>query len=37
METILMNTESNKTNKPHKFRLSLLHKLNLKNANFCIW
>ena len=28
-----MNTENSKTNEPHKFRLSLLDKLNLKNPN----
>ena len=33
METIFMNTENSKTNKPHKFRLSLSDKLNLKNPN----
>ena len=31
METIFMNTENSKTNEPHKFRLSLSDKLNLKN------
>ena len=25
-----MNTENSKTNEPHRFRLSLAHKLNLK-------
>ena len=30
METIFMNTENRKTNKPHKFRLTLADKLNLK-------
>ena len=33
METIFMNTENSKTNEPHKFRLSLSDKLNLKNPN----
>ena len=33
METIFMNTENSKTNKPHRFRLSLADKLNLKNVN----
>ena len=33
METIFMNTENSKTNEPHKFRLSLSDKLNLKNQN----
>ena len=28
-----MNTENSKTNEPHRFRLSLLDKLNLKNPN----
>ena len=28
-----MNTENNKTNEPHRFRLSLADKLNLKNPN----
>ena len=33
METIFMKTENSKTNEPHKFRLSLSDKLNLKNPN----
>ena len=33
METIFMNTENSKTNEPHRFRLSLADKLNLKNPN----
>ena len=33
METIFMNTKNSETNKPHKFRLSLSDKLNLKNPN----
>ena len=33
METIFMNTENSKTNEPHRFRLSLTDKLNLKNPN----
>ena len=33
METIFMNTENNKTNKPHRFKLDLTDKLNLKNPN----
>ena len=33
METIFMNTENSKTSEPHKFRLSLSDKLNLKNSN----
>ena len=28
-----MNTENSKTNEPHRFRLSLVDKLNLKNPN----
>ena len=28
-----MNTENSKTNQPHKFRLSLSDKRNLKNPN----
>ena len=28
-----MNTENSKTNEPHRFRLSLADKLNLKNQN----
>ena len=28
-----MNTEDSKTNKPHKFRLMLADKLNLKDSN----
>ena len=31
METIFMNTENSKTNEPHRFRLSLADKLNIKN------
>ena len=33
METIFMNTENVKTNEPHRLRLSLADKLNLKNPN----
>ena len=33
METIFMNTEKNKTNKPHRVKLDLADKLNLKNPN----
>ena len=38
METIFMNTENSKTNEPHRLRLSLVDKLNLKNQNkkYCI-
>ena len=28
-----MNTEDNKTNEPHRFKLDLTDKLNLKNPN----
>ena len=28
-----MNTENSKTNEPHKFRLTLADKLNLKDPN----
>ena len=31
METIFMNTENSGTNEPHRFRLDLTAKLNLKN------
>ena len=31
METIFLNTENSKTNQPHKFKLDLPDKLNLKN------
>ena len=30
-ETIFMNTENSKTNEPHRLRLDLTDKLNLKN------
>ena len=33
METIFINTENSKTNEPHRFRLDLTDKLNLKNPN----
>ena len=33
METIFMNTENSKTNEPHRFRLSLVDKFNLKDTN----
>ena len=33
METIFMNTENSKTNEPHRFKLNLADKLNLKNPN----
>ena len=33
METIFMNTGNSKTNEFHRFRLSLVDKLNLKDPN----
>ena len=33
METIFMNIKNSKTNEPHRFRLSLADKFNLKNSN----
>ena len=33
METIFMNTENSRTNEPHRFRLILADKLNLKDPN----
>ena len=33
METIFMNTKNSKTNEPHRFKLDLADKLNLKNPN----
>ena len=33
METVFMNTEKSKINEPHRFKLSLADKLNLKNPN----
>ena len=33
MNGISMNTENSKTNKPHRFKLDLTDKLNLKNPN----
>ena len=33
METIFMNNENSKTHEPHRFRLSLADKLNLKKSN----
>ena len=33
METIFMNTENSKTNEPHRFKLDLADKRNLKNPN----
>ena len=33
MEKIFMKTENSKTNEPHRFKLDLTDKLNLKNPN----
>ena len=33
METIFINTENSKTSEPHRFKLDLTDKLNLKNPN----
>ena len=33
LETIFIDTENNKTRQPHKFRLNLTGKPNLKNSN----
>ena len=33
METIFLNTENSKTSEPHRLRLNLTSKLNLKNPN----
>ena len=33
METTFMNTESSKTNEPHKFVLNLSQRLHLKSSN----
>ena len=33
METIFMKTENSKTNEPHRFKLDLGDKLNIKNSN----
>ena len=33
METIFMITENSKTNQPHRFKLDLADKLNLKSLN----
>ena len=39
MEAVFMNNENIKTNEPHKLRLALADKLNLKdhNENMKIW
>ena len=33
METVFINTENSKTNEPHRFKLDLTDKYNLKNPN----
>ena len=33
MDTIFMNTENGKTNEPHRFKLNLTDKINLKYPN----
>ena len=33
METIFMNSENSKANEPHRFRLALADKINLKDSN----
>ena len=33
METIFINTENSKTKEPHRIRLTLVDKLNLKDPN----
>ena len=33
METIFVSTENSNTNEPHRFKLDLIDKLNLKNPN----
>ena len=33
MGTVFMNTENSKTSEPHRFKLDLTDKLNLKNPN----
>ena len=33
MERIFINTENSKVNEPHRFKLDLKNKLNLKNQN----
>ena len=33
MKTMFMNIENSKTNEPHRFRLSLVYKLNLKDPS----
>ena len=33
METMFMNTENSKTNKPHRFILNLSQRLDLRSSN----
>ena len=33
MEAIFMNTENSKTNEPHRFKLDLTDKVNVKTSN----
>ena len=33
MKTILTNTENSKSNEPHRFRLILADKINLRDSN----
>ena len=33
METIFLSTENSKTNEPHRFRLTVADKINLKDPN----
>ena len=37
METMFMNIKNRKTNEPHRFRLDLTDKLNLKNPLNKLW
>ena len=37
METIFLNTENSKTKEPHRFKLDLAVKLNLKNPKKKKW
>ena len=36
METIFMNIENSKMSEPHRFKLDLTNKLNLKNPNMAL-
>ena len=36
METIFFNRENSKTSDPHRFKLDLTDKLNLKNPNMAL-